>query len=668
MATLRQRHAPRDERLAWLALRTRWLLRRLTPLERALVRALPALLVGRFRRPGFDREPPGLLRPPKRRRWGKLFEKLGWIAPAGTTGARPLIASVHLAPAGADVFELYVAPVADLGADQPRLKARLDALEALLQRKTPRLRLVREAPTRPEVWAYAGLVCGEFPGLSSFHSKPDAPRPDWALGPPTPVDVAGLAERAPTPLARALALLVSAGQGHPLAELPRPAPIDGSPEAFLAAWTQAPVAHECVAAVRLPDLGPEQVLATARSLRRACCRAYRALPVELRRRLHPQLRGELFANRVPAALASAFLQPAKAPRLDVVHGAQGAAVLLGELVLARGRNEGEAVLRAAGEAPWLPVSADLQRLARRHQTERRQHLVVVGAHGEHRLVTVGGGRRARLDYLSTAATLQWVAVRHFRGEAVELTSDRASSGGTVALLARVLEAPQDGRALAVELDERLCVVDARGVRWPTAEHFLRRPRLVHLVSEMPGPRRALFALPTARLPTVHVVAEARGDWAQVLFRDADGWLLRRTVPLEELEHELLESQEVLEHQTPSVRLCVSATPQATALVGRRFTETAADVRFAAVFEGPRRVWALSGGERFGLGGLPWHAAGELVLSHWPLGTHGRLALPSVTLPTPAPGRSPLWALAVRALVLRQIACRVRGASQFLDAA
>ena len=135
---IRSRRLPRpkfDPALPTLRRRTSRLVMGLSPRARDFVRLVPLLLEARFRRPSLDVEPPGVLQPPRRRRWGKLCERLELPPPTSFSQRRPLIASVLLSPRSGGGFELLVIPVEGLAAmEHQRITQRITAMQQLAAR------------------------------------------------------------------------------------------------------------------------------------------------------------------------------------------------------------------------------------------------------------------------------------------------------------------------------------------------------------------------------------------------------------------------------------------------------------------------------------------------------------------------------------------------------
>lgn len=634
-----------------LTQRFAWLMRSLEPKERALVRAMPALLCGRFRKAGFDREGPGLEQVSRRRRWGTLFDRLGWLPPQGFTSARPLVSSVLLAPRGVGAFALVVVPAPELGADEPRLALRLAALANAVQLKTPRLSVERVDPLQLSVEdaAFAGLVCG------------GAPR--WPISSAPGISPASLAHHAPTPLARVLSLLVDKDLEHPALALASRRLTDASPEAFLAQWTADPSAHECVALTRVGGVGAAQVLSTSHTLQRACLAALRRATGPERSALAALVRKEVIRQRVALPLRAELWRALQQTPLEQVRTLRGSRLEVQGHVLAQGRTDDEALLRGAFESDAVAVPQRLSRLVPLLELTQRRVLALIGPGAAHEVVLIGGGRRPRLEQMETNRLVGWAAVNRLRGLPVELEG-RHPNPTVRGLLARVAAIPLEGKPLAVELDGQLVVATKDRARIYSTERFFRRPRKVQLLTAAPA--RQPRPVPPCLVPTVFAQAHVEGNVAWVTYVDCDGHLLWEKLPAHALEPSLDEAAQVLAATPTSPRLSVTVE-DAPRLLGKRWPLSGEVVQFSANVIDGRRPSAAHDGEHFGSDANGYRAAAELVLSRWPLGASGRIAVTQVTM-SPPEHAAGLWALAVRAHVRSRLEKAVARLSALLEAA
>lgn len=646
-----------DPALPELRRRTAWLLTRLDPKARSFVRLLPLLLAATFRRPSLDREAPGLKLMPRRRRWGTLCAELELPPPSGFTSARPLVASVLLAPLGDGRFEVLVLPVdAVPSTERHRLVSRMSALSSLAQRHCPSLevRLASRAELTSSLIPWAAVCAGELPPFSSG-----------------PVDRLEVVARAPTPLARCLALLVGEEAAPPL-EVLRADPGPAHPEAFAARWGGSPIA---VASVTCARQSLAELVITASRLREACIWALRHLPPRERRPLRALLRRELFSASIPSVL-----RPALESRLlgcSAVERAErgGWALLVDGVTLARAETLDQLRADAVAESPRLTRGGTAWgRVAQLLASPGAPRSLVVVESGsvQHLVVSFTPSGRPRARRVGVAELLRFAMHSRLRGAPCEVLASIGSDPSVVTRVAQLSTlVHRESAAIGLQVGDRLLLADGRRIRSPLLGAALSRPRRLTWLPEDPELLRSLSRMPSpGPLPMVHAIAFPLGDTRAALYsQDTTGAILREEVPLATLEAHLIEARELLRRAAPPSILSVAVHPTLATLAGRRLDAELPSVPLDVDCEWPFTIRTWLDGEAFcAPGDLSWTALAEAILSHWPPGTWGRVGVRHVNFIRPPPTSSPLVTLAVRARVLRRLATALRRLTRVLEAA
>jgi hypothetical protein len=644
-----------DPALPELRRRSSWLVRDLDPRSRALVLLLPLLLTARFRRPLLDREAPGLLLGPRRRRWGALCALLELPPPAAFTTSRPLVQSALLAPLGDGRFEVLVVPVADVPPGElPRLLGRVEFLQGLATRTGPRLevRLAARAELTASLLPWVGVCAGSLP--------------EFVKG---PVDRLEVLVRAPTPLARCLALLVE-DAAPPPEEVLLTRGRSARPEAFAARWSGHPAAQ---AALGIDRCSLGELEAAGAALRQACVGALRRFPVAHRRPLRALLRHELFSSPIPGVLRPALEALVRGRSATERVGPDGWTLEVDGVPVARGRTLDQ--LRAAAvtqtpilsrpDSPWGRVAQQLT------SGNSRAVILVEAGDQSHLVVRLAGAGRLRATRLEAEGLLRFAMSARVRGLPSEVIAGLGSDQSLVTRLAQIgaLPVKQDQR-LGVEVGRRLLLADGHHVRSRPLATALSRPMALTWLPADPELLRSLRRHTTGSLPTVQVTAwPLASERAALYFVDANGTVLREEVAWAHLESHLVESRELLRLAARPSLLSVTVHPRLTALSGRRLDAELPPLPLDVESEWPFtiRVW-LEGEPFCAPGDLGWTSLSEAVLSHWAPGTWGRVGVRSLSFITPPASSSPLFLLALRSRVLRRVAAGLRRLTRVMEAA
>jgi hypothetical protein len=648
-----------DRAAPLLRRRTAHLLRDAPPRFRALVRALPMLLSTRLRRPSFEAEPPGLVRGPRRRRWGRLCEQLELPPPTSWFPVRPLVQGVVLAPTSRGTFELLVLPVEGLTRSELlRVSARVEAIAQLAERHAPTLevRMASTAELTPSLFAWAALVAGDLPPGLMLDDDP------------TGLDWLDVFARAPGELARCLTLLVPPESSPPL-HLARAGHLDAHPLSFLARWSGSPVPTALRGALHR-QLTPGQFEGLVASFRGECLRALQRWPLPERGLLRRLVREPLLGRRVPRVLREPFERLLAEAGAEEVRGPDGWRLEVGGVVIARARSLDQ--LRAFGlaESPTLlPREGFWGRVKNAMAAGGARALAVIEpSFLLHLVVLIPRGGRPRARRVDAAGLLRLVLGRHRRGMPVELVPTMGCEATLLARAAQLLRlrlAPAEH--VAFQVGRQVLVLSDERTRVLPLERAFARPRAVTWLPEQAEHLRALRPpRPVAGgLPTVHVVALPDGEGSAAVFAlDTEGRVFRETVPREALEATLNEYRDVLRHAAPPVLMSATVHPLLTSLDGRR-PEQHTSVSFD-VETGPGGDRAVLDDERFGSRApLSWGALGEAVLSRWPPGVWARVSVRRVAAP---PGSFALSLLAARSRVLRRLATHLRRIARAMRAA
>lgn len=648
-----------DPALPELRRRTTWLLRQLDPKGRAFVRLLPLLLTARFKKPAFDRDGPGLKLMPRRRRWGRLCAELGLPPPTAFSSARPLVASVVLAPRGDGRFDLLVLPVDEIPpSEQGRLVSRIDALAELAGRHCPALEphLASRVELPSSLIPWAAVCAGELPSFSS-----------------EPVDRLEVVLRAPTPLTRCLALLVDDAAAPPL-EVLRADRGDSRPEAFAARWGGTPTARAARAAVNDHTQSLAELKATGTAFRQACIWALRQMPPRQRRPLTALLKRELFSSSLPSVFRETLEARIRGRSAVEKAGPTGGWVLLVDgVVLAQADTLDQLRATAVAETPLLvregtPWGRVAQLLA---SSGQRSVVVIESGAVKHLVVSFTPARRPKARRVDVLELLRFALSARLRGAPCEVIASVGSDPSIVtrvAQLTRLATAPSG--TLGLEVGDRLLLAEGRRIRSPSLSAALARPRRLTWLPSDPELSRSLRRPALGPLAMTSVIAFPLGDARAAVFSlDASGLVLREEVPRTTLEAHLTESRELLRCAEPPSLMSVTVHPTIASLSGRRLDAELPTLPVVVECEWPFTIRVWLDQEAFcGPGDLSWSSLAEAVLSHWPPGTWGRVAVRRVTFISSPPTPSPLHALAVRSRVLRRLAAGLSRLTRVMEAA
>lgn len=644
-----------DPALPELRRRTAWLTAQLDPKSRALVRLMPLLLSARFRRPPLDGEAPGVRLAPRRRRWGKLCAQLELPPPVAFASARPLVASTVLVPRGDGRFELLVLPVDEIPvSERSRLVSRIEALEALVLRHCPalELRLASRAELPSSYLPWAAVCAGDLPPFSG-----------------EPVDRLEVVLRAPTPLARCLALLVDDDAAPPL-EVLRADHGPCRPESFAARWGGTATAR---AALSCQTQSLAELKATGTAFREACVWALRRMPPQQRRPLRALLRRDLFSSSWPAVFRPALeLRLRGRPALET-KDRTGWTLSVDGVTLAHARTIDQLRADAVAESPLLVRDGSpWGKIAQlRAGSAARNVLVIESPPAQHLAVSFTASLRPKARRVELAELLRIALRARLRGAPCEVIASIGSEQTVVNRLAQLgsLSAASVG-ALGVEVGDRLLLAEGSRVRVPVLRSAMARPRRLSWLPADPELLRTLRRPPPGPLAMTHVAAYPLGSArAAVYSLDSGNMVLREEIALVALEAHLVEARELLRRAEPPSLMSVTVHPSLAALAGRRLDSELPVLPVDVDCEWPftMRVW-LEGEAFCAPGDLSWTTLCEAILSHWPPGTWGRVGVRRVTFIRPPPFPSPLFTLAVRSRVLRRVAAGLRRLTRVLEAA
>ncbi|MDX2010868.1 MAG: hypothetical protein SFW67_11775 [Myxococcaceae bacterium] len=634
--------------------RTAHLLRAMSAAERLVVRLLPVLFGGRFRRPGYDKEPPGLQRMSRRRRWGRACEQLDFPPPLGFCTTRPLIESVWLVPR-ADGWTVVVRGVRDrLPDEHRRLDERLQMVSMLLARRAPRLTVALEdaGPVSPARAFFAGLVAGELPSIDLVATL-------------EPEDVIGAA---PTPWARTLVL--GLGDENPFSRL-LPGLSLASPERFAAA---AAADARLLDLVRQLDVEPGlvELQLASRIVRQAAIARWRRAAPARRALLSAELRRWIFG---------ALILPALRPRLEalladhrpveVKHEGGWRLELDGAVLLEatsldglRARALTESLSLAPTQAEWRRARTLLE------QRVPRTLFVIEPGFLKHLAASVGPTGRLRARRLSAEQLVRLAIALRTSARGFELTARPGADPLLVSRLSQIAATElSSGQAFGVQRGRRVVLASRGRLRDRPLLRALAAPRRLTLLPERAEwlaalrPPRTIANRPTVQV-TVHEGAEGE---ALALCVDDQLRVFAEAFPSPSLEWWVADTRALLEQAGASFVLSVS--PAVSAFTRRRPDELVEPVA-VEVISRPNGLLVQLGDERFGAGsGLGWRALAETVFSRWPPGTRGRLRVASVTIEgSHGADASALGLLAIRSRVLRRLAGHLGTLSRWLEAA
>lgn len=598
----------------------------------------------------MDMEAPGLVLAPRRRRWGKLCERLDLPPPLAWTPGRALVQALVLAPTPRQGLELLVVPVPGLSASElTRVTARVEAIRHLAQRHAAELdiRLCGEGELTSSLFAWAAIIGGELP---TIHDGPL----DW-------FDVLA---RAPTPLLRSLTLLVARNAPPPLEALALLRHARAVP--FLAAWSRNDVVRDVAALDRQP-LSSAELDGLIQRFRGAMNTALRLFPVHERKGIRQLLKPALGSAYVPTVFRHHLdrLISQKAPKQ--VQLERSWQLELEGLVLARASSLDQLRASAVAESPRLAAEQPVwQRLAQLCQLEGPRALVLIEpGFLRHLVIVIPRSRRPRVRRTDAAGVLQFCLSWHRAGVPVELMPAPGCDPTLITRAAQLLAVPmRRDETVALQLGTTVMRSEPGRTRTLPLERAFRRPRQLLWLCEQAELNRALRKPMATGLPTVQVVAWPDGDQHAMLYCiDAQGSLFAERVRREVLEQTLTEYRALL--RTADVPALVTATvhPLLTSLAGRR-VEGAAPVLLTLVGDQVELE-----GERFGpRAELNWSALAESILSQWAPGVWAHVGVSGWSSVPGAARVSALSLLALRSRVLRRVDVQLRRIARSLAAA
>lgn len=653
MSRSRATRAPTHHPLApFFRRRLAHLLRLMTPAERALVRLMPVLLGGRFRRPGYDKEPPGVVRMPRRRRWGLACEAVDLPPPLGFTASRPLVRSVIVSPQahGWDVF--IIAPAASGHDEHRRLDERVQVVRQLCDRRAPTLNVIVTAGAlSAEQLFFGGLAAGEVPELPT-----DAT-----------FDPAQVVRQAPSPLSRALALTLAPQQ--PFSRL-MPGMALASPERFAAAASSDDRLFPLVQQLSI-EPGIVELELASRVIRHAARRQWRGLTGAARREIGAELKRSVMGARIVPALRPMLERLIDRCAPSEVQDGNTWRLQLDDHTILSAPTLDALRARALTESPRLCVAQGEWRRARALIENRtpRTLLVIEPGFIKHLALTVGPTGRLRARRLTTEACLRLALSLRCERRGVEVSVRPGASPLVVSRLSQIASAEvPPGAAFGVERGSRLLLAMGRQIRDLSFLTAMSRPRAMTLLPEhaewTPALRapRALGGRPTVRCTLFAIEQSARA-----LFVDQAQALLVETLKQSEMSAWIADTRALLEKAGYALDLSIS--PSLEPLAGRVPSQDVEPVELAVEVDAEGRTTITLGDESFGANQpLGWRALAETVFSHWPPRVRGRVVVVSIASKRQAPGGTALESLALRARVLRRLSAHLDSLARHLEAA
>jgi hypothetical protein len=625
--------------------RTSTYLRAVDPQARAILRLLPVLLGARFRRPGLDREPPGIKRMPRRRRWGRLCERVELPPPLSFAGGAPLVQSIVVVPRNDQSHDVLIFTVGVLTpSDALRLNERVASIAILLDRRAPKLFLRVATPNEftPAVAALAAVVAGDLPPSISGS-----------------FDLSELLARAHTPRARLLALL-AAHTKTPFEEalVPTAWLRDASIDGALARWSNDDAARELLLITAIDPISPAQLLLTADHLRRARARVLRKIPALTRAQVRPRLHHSL-ESRIPQVLKPLLLEVLKAHPATEVQRDNKWECRLGESVLVRARSLDQLRARAICESTTLTAEGSEWRrvsglVAQGHS--RRVVVLVQPEFVKHLFVIIGPSLKPRAQRLDTLhLTEQCLAIRS-QGYSLEVMAAPGCDKPLVSRLSRLASLATEGHEVGLQLGERILIAKNGRTRNRPLALALAHPRRLRWLPEQADWSAAFRQPMQSRFSSVQATVWPKNDThATLLAVDQAGLMFHELLEVDRLEITLQEMRALLSPTSFSA----SVSPALEQLTGRRAPAEVPAVLVDVECDWPWRLTLSFEGERFGYGGtLPWVAAAETVLSRWPPGVEGRIGVRSITWRRQPTDMSPLHLLAIRSRVLRRLGAQL----------
>lgn len=627
----------------------------MAPIERSIVRLLPVLLGGRFRRPGYDKEPPGLHRMPRRRRWGLACEAIDLPPPLGFTCTRPLIHSVLVAPrpTGWDVIVVAVAERSH--EDHRRLDERIQMIRQLCERRAPGLNLVVRSTAVPaEQLFFAGLAAGDVPELPTQST----------------IDPAEVVKLAPTPFARALALTLSPDE--PFARL-IPGIALASPERFAAAASSDDRLLPLVRQLSV-EPGIVELELASRVLRHAAHLQWKRLTGAGRKVIGAELKRSVMGSQLLPALRPLLEKVLEQHHATEVQDETGWHLKIDDHTLLSASTLDALRARALTETPKLCVAQGEWRRARALMASKSPRTLFVIEPGflKHLALTLGPTGRLRARRLTTEACVRLALSLRSAGRGVEVSVRPGASPLLVSRLSQIASADvANGTGFGVERGARLLLSASETIRDLPFLTALSRPRRITLLPEhaewVPALRlpRSVGGRPSVRAT---LYASAEPNVARALFVDHTGALFVEELGRSWLQPWIADTKVLLEqHAGAAFQLTVS--PALESMGGRVSNDDIAPVDLSVEVDASGRTVVTLGDDRFGAGQpLGWHALAETVFSHWPPRLRGRVRIATITMARQSPDSSPLEVLAVRSRVLRRLTSHLASLARRLEAA
>lgn len=635
--------------------RLAYLLRLMAPSERAIVRILPVLLGGRFRRPGYDKEPPGLARMPRRRRWGLACEAVELPPPLGFTCTRPLIHSVLVAPrpTGWDVIVFAIAERSQ--EDHRRLDERIQMLRQLCERRAPGLNVVVRSTGLPaEQLFFAGLAAGDVPQLPTQAS----------------IDPAEVVKAAPTPFARALALTLSSEEpfarlipGIALASLERFAAAASSDDRLLPLVRQLSV-----------EPGIVELELASRVLRHAAHLQWKRLTGAARKVIGAELKRSVMGSQLLPALRPLLEKVLEKHHATEVQDETGWHLKIDDHTLLSASTLDALRARALTETPKLCVAQGEWRRARALMDSKSPRTLFVIEPGflKHLALTLGPTGRLRARRLTTEACLRLALSLRTAGRGIEVSVRPGASPLLVSRLGQIASADvAAGNGFGVQRGDRLLLAASKTIRDLPFLTAMSRPRRITLLPEhaewVPAlrPPRSVAGKPTVRAT---LYATQQNTVARALFVDHTGALFVEELSRGWLQPWIADTRALLE-QHAGAAFQLSVSPSLESMGGRVSIEDTAPVELAIEIDASNRTIVTLGDDRFGVGQpLGWHALAETVFSHWPPQVRGRVRVATISMARQPADGSPLEVLAVRSRVLRRLSSHLASLAHRLEAA
>jgi hypothetical protein len=627
----------------------------MTPAERTIVRLLPVLLGGRFRRPGYDKEPPGLHRMPRRRRWGLACEAIDLPPPLGFTCTRPLIQSVLVAPRTGGWEVMVFAGSERSHEDHRRLDERLQMVRQLCERRAPGLTIVvRSSGITAEQLFYAGLAAGDVPELPKQSS----------------IDPSEIVKISPTPFARALALTLSPDE--PFARL-IPGIALASPERFAAAASSddrlLPLARQLSV-----DPGIVELELASRVLRHAAHRQWKRLTISARKEIGAELKRSVMGSQLLPALRPLLEKVLDRHRATEVQDGAGWHLKIDDHPLLSASTLDALRARALTETPKLCVAQGEWQRARAMMESKSPRTLFVIEPGflKHLALTLGPTGRLRARRLTAEACVRLALALRRAGRGVEVSVRPGASPLLVSRISQIGSADvMDGTGFGVEHGARLLLSGIDTIRDLPFLRALSRPRRITLLPEhaewVPALRlpRSVGGKPAMRA-TLYAGAQ---NVARALFVDHTGHLFVEEFNRGWLQPWIADTRALLQQHHAGAGFQLSVSPSLESMAGRVSTEDIAPVELSVEIDDAHRTIVTLGDDRFGAGlPLGWRALAETVFSHWPPRVRGRVRIATITMSSQLPDASPLAVLAVRSRVLRRLSSHLASLARRLEAA